>query len=468
MCLDDYIGEDNICRVVAAYVGSLDMAALGFKYSKLKDTGRPPHDPASMLMLYLYGYLNRIRSSRRLQAETRRNIEVMWLMEKVTPDDKTICNFRKDNADALRKVFREFSLWCNRQGLYGRELVAVDGTKIRANSSWKNIYTLDSAQKGIEKVNQKILRYMEELDSNDKAEADEAFPQPEAVVEALKRLSEKKAKLTELVSELEKGEVKEISTVDPDARIMRQGGDGRPKDACYNVRTVVDSKYKLIVDFENSTCANDIASLSRPVGNAKEILGVHGITAVADSGFYDGADFKRCKENHITCYTAKLRRGTQAPSEAYSHNYFRYDKTNDTYICPQGAVLPFKYNKKKNDPSRRIYGNIDACRACPQHALCTKHERGWRVILRGPNQDAEDEVDERINTAKGRRMMAERRKIVEHPYGTIKKVWGFGGFLCRGLEKTTGEASLAFLAYNFRRVFNIYKQNGKDLIHLMA
>ena len=468
LCLDDYIAPDNICRVIVAFVNGLDLASLDFEYAQPKDTGRPPYNPAHILMLYIYGYMNRVRSSRRLETEAKRNIEVMWLMEKLTPDDKTISNFRKDNAKALKGVFRAFSVWCSNNELFGKELVAVDGTKIRANSSWKNIYTFDSAQKGLEKVEQKINRYMEELDSNDKIETDEALPQPETVTKALKRLNAKKEKLTELIFELEKGEAKEIAIVDSDARIMRQGGDGRAKDACYNVRTVVDSKNKLIVDFENSTCANDIGSLSRPVENAKEVMNIEEITAVADSGFYDGADFQRCKENGITCYAAKLNRGTKAPSEEYGRNHFKYDKINDTYICPQGAVLPFKYYKKKNDFSRRTYGNIDACRVCQQRELCTTQKRGWREVIRGPYQDAEDEIDARMATAEGRRIMGDRKKIVEHPFGTIKKVWGFGAFLCRGLEKTTGEASLSFLAYNLRRVFNIYRESGKSIAKSMA
>lgn len=288
------------------------------------------------------------------------------------------------------------------------------------------------------------------------------------MLEALKKLNEKKDKLAGLLEELEKGEVSEISTVDPDAHIMRQGGDGRAQDACYNVRTVVDSKNKLIVEFENSTCADDIASLSQNVISAKEILGVVEIVAVADSGFYDGADFERCNQNHITCYVAKLRRGTKAPSEEYAHRNFQYNKATDTYICPQGMVLPYKYNKKKNEPSRRVYGNINACRICPQRELCTTHKRGWREVIRCLHQDAEDEVDARMSTVEGRRIMGERKKIVEHPFGTVKRVWGFNNFLCRGIEKTTAEVSLAFLAYNFRRTFNIFKESGKNMAEALA
>jgi transposase len=248
LCLDDYIGEDSVCRIIAAYVGRLDMAALGFKYAATKDTGRPPFDPAAMLSLYLYGYLNRVRSSRRLEAETQRNIEVMWLLEKLTPDDKTICNFRKDNSAALKKAFREFSLWCAKVGLYGKELVAADGTKIRANTNRHNIHTKKGTEKQLAEVEKKIEKYMATLEENDAAEVDETKPPPETVREILKHLNEKKDKLANNLKEIEANGGAEISTVDPDARFMHTNGDGRPLDACYNVQTVTDSKHKQVLE----------------------------------------------------------------------------------------------------------------------------------------------------------------------------------------------------------------------------
>jgi transposase len=192
MCLDDYIPQDSICRVIAAFVKNIDMVALGFKYAETKSTGRMSYNPAFMLMLYLYGYLNRIRSSRRLEAETKRNVEVMWLMEKLTPDDKTISNFRKDNAKALKKVFRQFNIWCNEQDLYGRELVAVDGSKFRANANRKSIHTQKNTQTKLAEVEKKISEYMNELERNDKAEADDAKHNSTRISEVLKHLNEKK------------------------------------------------------------------------------------------------------------------------------------------------------------------------------------------------------------------------------------------------------------------------------------
>lgn len=313
-------------------------------------------------------------------------------------------------------------------------------------------------------IEKNITKYMDELDANDRSESDEPKPQLEAVTEAIKRLNEKKEKLSGLLAELEKGELKEISIVDPDARIMRQGGDGRVKDACYNVRTVVDSKNKLIVDFENSTCANNIGSLFRPVENAKELMGVTKIIAVADSGFYDGADFERCAEKGITCYVAKLNRGSRALTPEYRRQHFTYDKIEDCYICPHGAKLPFKRLHKNKEKISRGYANPAACRTCQYHEVCTVNKRKYREIVRVPSQDASDAVDARMANSDGRKFMEDRKKIVEHPFGTVKKVWGFGNFLCRGLKTTTGEASLAFLAYNLRRVCNIFKGNGMNLI----
>jgi len=192
LCLDDYIEEGNICHLIVAFSESLDIKELGLKYAETKSTGRPPYNPTSMLMLYIYGYINRIRSSRRLEAETSRNIEVMWLMEKLTPDDKTISNFRKDNAVALKKVFREFSLWCNRHGLYGKEVLGVDGTKVRANTSKKNIHTQKSEEKKLASIETKISEYMTALEENDTKDETEEKVSPEAIQSVLKRLYEKK------------------------------------------------------------------------------------------------------------------------------------------------------------------------------------------------------------------------------------------------------------------------------------
>ena len=468
LCLDDYIEEDSICRVVRAFVECLDMKTLGFRYAEPKETGRPPYDPASMLMLYLYGYQNQVRSSRRLHAETKRNVEVMWLMEKVTPDDKTICNFRKDNAAALKKVFREFSLWCNRQGLYGKELLGVDGTKIRANNSRKNIHSQKYEEKKLATVEKKIDRYIAMLEKNDTEEQIEAKIPTEAIVNALNRLYEKKEKINVLLERIADNGGNEISTVDPDAHIMHPSGDGRNLDACYNVITAVDEKHKLIADFEVSTCPDEKGILPTLTENVKEIMGVTEISAVADKGFYDGEDIENCETNGTVCYMPKAENGRLAPDPKYSHDKFKYDKENDYYICPEGSILySRKPRKRKDGKYNRAYTNAAACHKCPCYAQCTTDKRG-REIQRVPNQDALDIVDARMRTEDGRTKFRKRKQIVEHPFGTMKYVWGYRNFLCRSVEKVTGEQSLVFLAYNLRRVINIFKENGTNLQEIMA
>jgi transposase len=470
MCLDDYISQDSICRVIMAFVNSLDIVKMGFKYAEVKDSGRPPYNPASMLMLYLYGYLNRIRSSRRLEAETHRNVEVMWLMEKLTPDDKTICNFRKDNAKALKKVFRQFSLWCNEQGLYGRELVAVDGSKFRANANRKSIHTQKGTEKQLAKVEKKISEYMNELERNDKLENDESKLDKERLAAILKHLGEKKESLQEWLRRIEENEGKEISEVDPGAHIMHTNGDGRTLDARYNVQSVVDSKHNLIVDFDVSSSPDDKGALVTMTESAKEIMGVDEIKAVADKGYYDGEDIEKCEQNGTTCYIPKVTDYANAPDKNYNKSKFKYDSINDCYICPEGQILPFRqlFKRKEEKEAGRIYYDNKVCRSCPNKEKCTTNKRDGRKIYRNPYESATDIMNARMKTAEASKIFKERKKIVEHPFGTTKAVWGFKQFLCRGQENTTGEMSLAFLAYNLRRVFNIFKQNDRNMTAVLA
>lgn len=468
MCLDDYIGPDNICRVIAAYVGQLDMKSLGFRYAEPKSTGRSPYNPANMLSLYLYGYLNRVRSSRRLEAETHRNVEVMWLMEKLEPDDKTISEFRRNNSDALRRVFRAFSLWCAEQGLYGKELVAVDGTKIRANSSRKSIHTQALTKKQLEGVEKKISAYMRELAQNDVAEQDDTDPSSEAILEALARLNGKKGELESYLRQIEENDGREISTVDPDCRLMKQGGDGRNLDACYNVQTVVDERHKLIVDFEVTNCPDDKGGLVAMTQGAKEIMGVDKIIALGDKGYYDGEDIAKCEAEGTFCLAPRMLSGRGAPDPQYNQENFRYDACRDCYICPQGHPISYRRTKRRKGAKGKvvevkIYHDTDTCKNCPTRTECTKEKYG-RSLARSPWQDTLDKVDARLRKSENKKILARRKEIVEHPFGTVKHGWGFRNYLCRGLQLTTAEQSMGFLAYNFRRVFSIFKENGKDMV----
>jgi hypothetical protein len=382
----------------------------------------------------------------------------MWLMEGLQPDDKTICNFRKDNTAALSLTFREFVIMCREAGLYGGELEATDGTKIRADNSLKNNHNRIVVGNELSRIDKRISRYMAELEQGDKEEEGEEEPSGGEIREALERLKQRKAKYEELKRRTE--EEGEVSTVDPDARLMRPGGEGRPLDVCYNVQTVVDSKNKMIVGFEVTNRANDSGELFRMSQKAKEALGVERLTNLADKGYYHGKEIAACEENGVTCLVAKGKPGGPKKAEGFNHEDFVYDRENDQYICPKGERMKHTRDQKHiSGREYRVYANYGACWKCRCKPECTTYQH--REVLRQQCQDILDEVDER--TRKNKALYRKRQEIVEHPFGTIKAVWGYRQFLCRTLVKVTAETALAYLAYNMRRAFNIYRENGLKL-----
>jgi len=320
-------------------------------------------------------------------------------------------------------------------------------------------------------VEKKIDEYMAELEENDEVETNDGKLSTEVIQKILKHLTEKRDTLNGWLKQIEANGGDEISTVDPDARIMHQTGDGRNLDACYNVQTVVDEKHKLIVEFEVSTCHDEKGALPKMTESAKKIMGVSEIEVAADKGYYEGNDIAECEQNGTTCYVAaRMQNGSHAPESRYDHENFKYDRETDSYICPEGAILTFQRTRKRPKcKADRLYSNFDACSKCEYGEKCWKNEsRRGRELFRSPNQDALDAVDLRMRTNEGRAKYRERQKIVEHPFGTTKWSWGGGNYLCRTIEITTGEQSLAFLTYNFRRVFNIFKQNDKNMAGAMA
>jgi transposase len=456
--LEDYVPKDHICRVIYAFTEQLDMTALGYKYAECKRTGCRPYDPRMMLNLYIYGYLHRVRSSRRLRDEARRNVETMWLMEGLQPDDKTISNFRKDNAEALGRTFREFMKIFRETGLYGGGLVATDGTKIRANNSLRNNHNRIVVANEISRIDKRIRRYLEELDQVDKEEEGDEEPSEEEIRAALERLKQRKAKYEELKARTD--EEGEVSTVDPDARMMRPGGEGRRLDVCYNVQTVVDGKNHMIVEFEVTNRANDSGELYRMSQKAKEALGVERLTNLADAGYYHGKEIAACEGSGITCLVAKGKPGGPKKAEGFNKKDFVYDRENDQYICPKGQRLRHTRNEKHvSGREYQVYGSYRTCSKCQHKAECTSNEQ--REVLRQRCQDILDEVDER--TRRNKALYRKRQEIVEHIFGTIKAVWGYRQFLCRTVAKVTAETALTCLAYNMRRAFNINKGNGLKL-----
>jgi len=456
--LDEYVPEDHICRVIEVFTGQLDMGALGYKYAECKSTGCRPYDPRIMLNLYIYGYLHRIRSSRRLRDEACRNIEVMWLMQELKPDDKTICNFRADNAKALKKTFREFSVMCRELGLYGRELEATDGTKVRANNSLKNNHNQVVIENELSRIDKKIEEYLKALEQADREEEGKDKPSGAEIKAALEKLKQRREKAEELHKRaVEEGE---ISTVDSEARLMRTGGEGRKLDVCYNVQTVVDSKHHLIVDFEVTNCSSDSPNLAVMSEKAKDILAVDSFTNLADKGYYNGETIAACEGKGISCLVVKPRTGGVKKAKEFSRDRFIYDREQDLYVCPCGCHLSYRWDKKDSTGKvSRMYTNYAACVKCPRKAECTTCKS--REIERSPYQDALDVVNER--TKQNKALYRKRQEIVEHIFGTIKAVWGYRQFLCRGKEKVGAETSLACLAYNMRRAFNVYQEKGMKL-----
>jgi len=460
--LDEYVPKDHICRLINEFTGQLDVVRLGFKYAEPKETGSRPYNPRMMLNLYIYGYLHRVRSSRRLRDEAVRNVEVMWLLEGLTPDDKTICNFRKDNLIALHSTFHEFVRLCRELGLYGGKLIAVDSTKIRANNSRKNNHSKKTVQKELARIDTQISKYMNALDQADAEEEEVRTPDSQAIRAALKKLQERKIKYEGLKERTDKEG--EVSTVDGDARLMHSGGDSRPLNVCYNVQTAVDSKHHLIVDFDVSQCANDTGNLKNMTDAAKEAMGVEKLDCLADTGYYEGRDIATCEESGVRCFVAKKKHNGPKKAEGFTRESFIYDRENDSYICPCENRLHYLRQQDNDGRDCRVYGNRAACDQCSTKGQCTKST--CRLILRRPYQDTLDIVDERMR--KNRELYQKRQEIVEHPFGTIKSVWGYRQFLCRTKSKVTGETALAYLAYNMRRFITIMTANGTNPVVAMG
>jgi len=462
-CLDDYVDEDNVVRVIDAFVNRLDLAGLGFTQAVLKACGRPPYNPAMLLKLYIYGYMNRTRSSRRLEALARVNIEVMWLLCKVVPDDRCIADFRKNNGEAIKKVFREFSLMCSSLGLYGGKDASVDSVKIRANANRHSVYTKNGTEALVTKVNEKIDRYMKLLDETDEEEAGEPQISQSKVKSILKHLDEKKEKLLNFQKQIEENDGEALGTIDPDARIMPTNGEGRALDACYNVQTIADNEHGMVIDFKVTTDAVDSGNLSAMTESAKEIIGVEKIDVSADKGYYDSADIARCEQNGTVTYVPPVKASERAPNPKYNRENFVYNTENDCYICPDGQEL--FYNPAKQSKGSRLYENPKVCKSCPNREQCTVANK--RKILRLKNQEALERNNARMKTETGKEKYQKRSQTIEHIFGTIKAVWGYRQFLCRTQERTTAEQSFAYLAYNLRRAANMFNQNGRNLANEM-
>jgi len=450
--LEDYIDEENPVRVIEAFINSLDIKKYQFTKSNPAGPGASSYNPKDMLKLYLYGYTNSLRSSRKLEKATYNNIEVIWLMRKLHPDFKTIADFRKENKEQLKGIFKEFNLLCKDWGLFGGELVAVDGTKFRADNSKKNNYNKKKIDRQLKYIDEKIEEYLKSLENCDK----EPDAKPKYTIEELKEkieeLEKRKAFYGNLENELKKSGENEISTTDPDARLMDNKKNGL--EVNYNVQTAVDSKNNLILAVDVTNKPSDQGHLNDMAQAAKETLGLgekEALEVAADKGYYQAEDLKKCNENGTVTYVTHQTYSNATGNPEYYSDKFRYNPEEDTYTCPEDEKL-YRAKHKTDDPERVKYKNYDACSKCQNKDLCTKSGKG-RVISRSKDQDFLDIVDAR--TEQNMDKYLKRQMIVEHPYGTVKRSMNAGYFLTRGLESVKTEASLIFLAYNMKRVINI-------------
>lgn len=450
--VEDYIKDDNPVIVIDEYVNILDFKAMGFTKTKEIRPGAPGYHPSVLMKLYLYGYLNGVRSSRKLENETNRNVEVMWLLRKLQPDFKTIADFRKENRNNLIKIFKDFSHLCKELGLYGAELVAVDGTKIKANNSKRNNYNKKKIDRQIKYIDEKTNEYLKALEENDSQEEKSTKYNTKELKEKIEILKQRKEAYEQLEEQLDESGNREISTVDPDSRLMENKKNGL--EMAYNLQTVVDSKHKLIVDFDVTQNAADQGNLNTMSQKAKQVFGMDEedeLEVLGDKGYYQAEDLKECEKNNTTTYVSKQAYSNATGDRDFYTDKFKYDKEKDIYLCPANQELK-RVKHRKKDVKQIKYKNYKACEKCEYKDRCTTAKRG-RTISRSKDQDFLDTVDARTQENMDKYLL--RQMIVEHPYGTIKRAMDGGYYLCRGMESVVGETSLILLAYNFKRVLNI-------------
>ncbi len=459
--VDDYVSEDNAVRVIDAYVDSLDLNQLNFTRTKPCETGCPPYAPQTLLKLYVYGYMNRVRSSRRLEAETKRNLEVIWLLGKLSPDHKTIANFRKDNAAALKGVFRDFVKLCMGLGLYGRELAAIDGSKFKAVNSTDRNFSATELNERIKRLTVRIDEYLRQLNETDAEEEAKSERTPDEIKEIVQRLSTRKTTYEAYLEEMKASEETQKSLTDPDARLMK-GAKGF--DVSYNVQSCVDSKHKLIAEFTVTNDGNDMKQLADMAIATAEILEAPSLTATADTGYDSASEIARCIENDIVPQVIGSKGTFCIPCEEYdaqeitAHENGRsvYLQERNIVVCPMGRVLPPMHYK--NGQRMAVYYNFNACQNCT--CRCTKSKyRQFAVRMKKVDFTKEHNADnlfvKHVHIAPDPKITDRRKELAEHPFGTIKRAMDAGYVLTRGLQKVTGEFSLAFLAYNLKRAINI-------------
>ena len=449
-CLEDWVDDSNPVRAVDAFVDALNLRKLGFDGVVPEATGRPSYHPCGLLKLYIYGYLNRIQSSRRLEREAGRNLEVIWLLRRLTPDDKTIADFRKDNGPAIKKVCAQFVDLCREMGLLTKASVAIDGSKFKAVNNRDRNFTRGKVERRRAQLEESVARYLSQLDTADRQEPSETL--------ALKttRLKEKLAKLKEEMEKLAAHEKlmlaspdQQVSLTDPDSRSMATSGRGSGVVG-YNVQVAVDTEHHLIVTHEVTNTGSDRSQLANVAKEAKAVLHVEKLQAVADRGYFNGEEILACDRAGITVILPKPMTSGAKSEGRFGKQDFVYLADEDVYRCPAGERLKFYYaNEEHGQKLRRYWTN--ACRKCAIKDQCTTGTQ--RRITRWENEHVLEAVQKRLD--ENPQAMRIRRETVEHPFGTIKARMGATHFAMKTLPKVATEMALSVLAYNLTRVMNI-------------
>jgi transposase len=454
-CIDDYVAPGNPVRAIDAYVESLDLAELGFRNSAPgSGAGQPPFPPAVLLKLYLYGYLNRIHSSRRLEREAVRNLEAIWLAQNLRPGYKTIANFRKDNSPALKAANKDFILLCKDLALFGGDEVAVDGSFFKADASTDSLFTAKKLDDQLAALEKKIDAYQARLAEQD-AQDDQAglgsLAEDGELAGKLARLKARQAEKQALRTRLEASADSQLSTVDPDARLLSKKGK---TTAGYNVQIAVDGKHKLIVASEATQDGNDRQQLVPMLGKAQEILQSGHLVGLADTGYHSGEQIQQAEELGFDVPEPKTTTAAEKDGR-YTRDRFRYGAAEDRYTCPNGETLEAcgKPQERNGKRVQAYKSKSSACAACPLRAQCLAENARCKKLERWGHEAAVERHRLRMAKAGGR--MEKRSQLAEHPFGTLKHRAGLHHFLMRGLEKCRGELSLMVLCYNFTRVLNL-------------
>lgn len=445
--LEDYIAPENPVRFLDAFVGSLDLHTLGFAKARCASTGRPPYDPAVLLKLYLYGYLHRIRSSRLLEAEGHRNVEVIWLLGKLTPDFKTIADFRKDNLQPLKAVARQFTLLCRKLELFGGELLAIDGSKFRAVNSRDQNFNAAKLQELMDRADARLAEYLQQLDTADASEPGSTALTQSELSAKIAALQDKQDWHKELMEPLDE-EQRQVSTTDPDTRKMPTA---QGMLVGYNAQIAVDAKYKLIAADDVTNEVTDLRQLANMAIEAKTNLEIEGADVLADTGYYNASEVSRCVEQGLTPFIPKADTSANTARGLYGKNQFDHDPLKDVYHCPAGSKLSYRFSTYERGRELRYY-RTSACQRCPLKSQCTRNKSN-RTITREANEHLMEAMAQRMKQQPEKFRL--RKQLAEHPFGTIKRWFGYTHFLLKGLVKVRAEWTLMTLAYNLKRVLNL-------------